>query len=1710
MPDTSSTTTFRADISSLRAEMQAASRAVKVANSEFKAATAGMDDWGASADGLEAKIKQLNSVLAAQNKQVELAAQELAKVEAEYGQNSAEADRARIKYNGFKAAATQTEQALNQYEKELKDIEAETKDVTSATAQAGDDFTVFKGIVADLAGSAIKAGIRALKDFSKYVVQAGSDFEAAMSEVEAISGASTDALDQMSAKAKELGSTTKFTATEVAQGFKYMALAGWDTAESLEAIDGVINLAAASGMDLGKASDMVTDYLSAFGLEASDAAKMVDELVYAQSHSNTSTTQLGDAFGNCAANMNAAGQTMETTVAILEALANQGTKGSEAGTQLAAIMRDITNKMEDGSIQIGDTAVKVQDAEGNFRDLTDILGDVERATKGMGTAERASALQSTFTARSIKAVNQILNEGTDEIKGYKEALEDSNGAAAETAETMLDNFAGSVTKAKSVMEGLGVTLFESISKPAKGVVDTFTDVTSALNDFLTPPEKSDLQNYIEDLDGRIEKTKSQIESLGSIELKANADVSSIEKYRSVLEKATKGEELSEAEKYLLKKAVEELEGVIPGLREAYDEERGSIDLTTESLDALLKSTEKQIKMAGFQEAMEQAWKTANDAAIEAMEAESAYQLATQDLVDTLKEAEIPQEVLDSWDLDNIDPTVLYDTASAYGVDMKALEELITTQQNAKANVDEATKAEEEATAAAEARVEAIKKLEEAEEEETTTSQMSVVQRNKMARDEKGYSEDISENTKYKEDNTKATDGMTMSEKRLMQAESEVAEEAEKYNKVQEKRARTTEFVGDAISWLGSKAKINKKDVTDFFEAAGDAAQENIDEKLLKAAEKEKAALNDIRTAYESTYNSIKNTISNKISLWDAFSGGEDVTVEKMLENLKSQTAGIEQYQQEMAEVIAAYGDELGVDLVTTLQGMGTDAANTWHHMWITMSQDNAPELFTQMGEEWAKGIDLSEQIAKYSAGNITAYELATNKLGSTKVEWTGLRESVADMTPELEAAINAAEAAGVKIPDGLQDGIESGELSATDAVTMLTESLQGTFEGLYEIAEQSGADIPDGLSKGMEGSAEEYQAAINTLTESLSQAGNEAGTAAAEEISTGLSDNTDSVETAAETTAGAAADAADSASSEFKTAGESSGSEYVKGIRSKLSAATTAGKALATSAKSGTASVDMTLSGQQFAQGYINGINSLISAVVSKAREMVRNAINAAKAEQQEGSPSKLTYQSGKYFTQGYINGIASEQKRLVKTVQGVVKAAVDELSRVSGYEFAKAGEKAMDTVSSIIDKQANYMMDKMQYQNQLKLDEFEAEITRLENERDAITTKLQNASDKKQNALQKKKDKAKKSNTKKKYQNQIDAEKKAVKAQIAATEAQYEALITTQENYQKAYSTASSQMISQFQGAISEYQKSAEDLIESTINGITDVYEDRYNTLLDKQDNLINKLKEAADLFTVGNSGVMIIGNIKDQTQQIKDYTDKLKEIKNKVSAELFDQIAQYDMKEGAAYTNYLLGLSEEELDAYNQAYLEKLKAANDAAEIIYGEDIKQVAADYQNELLTAFDDLPDQLEQLGKDAMAGFIEGLGFNTDYMSNEIRTFVAGMIDQFKSQLQIASPSKVMLQIGEYTGEGFVDGIMSLIQKAKSAANELAGVVSTPLTDITAEVGSFRAAAPNTITGSAGVINNYNLVQNNNSPKSLSALETYQARRRQIALVKAFA
>lgn len=306
-----------------------------------------------------------------------------------------------------------------------------------------------------------------VKDFAADSIELGKNYTSVMSEVAAISGASSSDLAMMEDTARQYGATTVFSASEAAEALKYMSLAGWDAQQSTSALGGVLNLAAASGMGLGEASDMVTDYLSAFGMEANKSTYFADMLAYAQSNSNTTAAQLGEAYKNSAANMHAAGQDVETTTSLLEAMANQGRKGSEAGTTLGAMMRDITAKMDDGAIKIGETSIAVQDASGNFRDMTDILTEVGEATEGMGSAQRAAALSSVFTDDSIKGVNMVLAEGMDKVAGYEEALRNATGASEDMAETMNDNLSGDMANMNSAYEEMQLQTFEAMEGPLR-------------------------------------------------------------------------------------------------------------------------------------------------------------------------------------------------------------------------------------------------------------------------------------------------------------------------------------------------------------------------------------------------------------------------------------------------------------------------------------------------------------------------------------------------------------------------------------------------------------------------------------------------------------------------------------------------------------------------------------------------------------------------------------------------------------------------------------------------------------------------------------------------------------------------------------------------------------------------------------------------------------------------------------------------------------------------------------------------------------------------------------------------------------------------------------------------------------------------------------------------------------------------------------------
>lgn len=330
-------------------------------------------------------------------------------------------------------------------------------------------------------GGALTAGVTVpVMGIAASVVNTQMKFQDAMAKVQALSGASGAELKKLEDTAKQMGATTIFSASECADALGYMALAGWDANESAAGLPGVLNLAAASGMELAEASDMVTDYLTAFGLEADQAGRMADVLSYAQAHSNTTTQQLGEAFKNCAVNAHNAGMSLEETTAILGKLADQGLKGGEAGTALNAVIRDMTQKMKDGHIQIGNTKVAVQDANGNFRKMSDIVADVTKATEGMGDAEKTAALQSTFTADSIKAMGILCNTGADDIDKFTKSLENSKGSAQKMSDMMNNTLSGSLKQLGSAWEALQLSLGDTTG-PLSLLIGMFTKFLQALN-----------------------------------------------------------------------------------------------------------------------------------------------------------------------------------------------------------------------------------------------------------------------------------------------------------------------------------------------------------------------------------------------------------------------------------------------------------------------------------------------------------------------------------------------------------------------------------------------------------------------------------------------------------------------------------------------------------------------------------------------------------------------------------------------------------------------------------------------------------------------------------------------------------------------------------------------------------------------------------------------------------------------------------------------------------------------------------------------------------------------------------------------------------------------------------------------------------------------------------------------------------------------------
>ena len=341
------------------------------------------------------------------------------------------------------------------------------------------------GAAAETAGRALTLGVTApLMTAAGAAIRTGMEFDSSMSNVYSLMTSLnlTQAdMDELRQTAIRMGATTKFSASEAADAMGYMALAGWNNKQTIEALPGVLNLAAAANMDLAKASDIVTDTMTPFGMAASRAGEAADVFAYAQANSNTTVEGLGEAMKYAAPTADAFGMTLQDTAAAMGVLANAGIKGSQGGTTLNAMLRDMKKNADNGRIAIGKTKVALTNADGSYRSYAAIIRDIDKATSSMTASQRDAALGAIFGDESLKGILATLKQGPDALDEMTKGLYACEGAAKEMAETAENNLQGDLTKLGSGVSTMGIALHDFFVPAIRQTVQAVTGLVGWFN-----------------------------------------------------------------------------------------------------------------------------------------------------------------------------------------------------------------------------------------------------------------------------------------------------------------------------------------------------------------------------------------------------------------------------------------------------------------------------------------------------------------------------------------------------------------------------------------------------------------------------------------------------------------------------------------------------------------------------------------------------------------------------------------------------------------------------------------------------------------------------------------------------------------------------------------------------------------------------------------------------------------------------------------------------------------------------------------------------------------------------------------------------------------------------------------------------------------------------------------------------------------------------
>ncbi|EGQ3879025.1 phage tail tape measure protein [Staphylococcus pseudintermedius] len=473
---------FNKGIAGLNRQMRMVSREMSANLSQFGRYDKSLEKSRLKVDGLT-KRQQLQT-----QKVKELKAQ-YNRLSAETGENSAKTQAAASKYNEAYAKLNLYERELQEATNEMKRMETQQRALNTSMGKLGAKLSNWGPKLQEIGRNMQSIG----RSMSLYVtapvvagfgaaVKKSIDFDDSMRKVKATSGATSGEFQQLRDKALEMGAKTKFSASQSAEALNYMALAGWDTKEMMTGIDGVMQLAAASGEDLGSVSDIVTDSLTAFGLKAKDSGHFADVLAQASSKANTDVRGLGEAFKYAAPVAGALGYTVEDTSIAIGLMSNAGIKGEKAGTALRTMFSNLAKPTKAMKNQMDELGISITDSQGNMLPMRDVMDQLRGKFKGLSKDQQASAAATIFGKEAMSGALAVINASDEDYKKLTKSIDNSAGASKRMADEMEGGIGGSIRRMKSAIESLAISIGDVLAPYIKRLAEWVANAATKLNE----------------------------------------------------------------------------------------------------------------------------------------------------------------------------------------------------------------------------------------------------------------------------------------------------------------------------------------------------------------------------------------------------------------------------------------------------------------------------------------------------------------------------------------------------------------------------------------------------------------------------------------------------------------------------------------------------------------------------------------------------------------------------------------------------------------------------------------------------------------------------------------------------------------------------------------------------------------------------------------------------------------------------------------------------------------------------------------------------------------------------------------------------------------------------------------------------------------------------------------------------------------------------